>query len=41
MAVDEVWSKIAGEERDRFWDYLYGNMHTPATLPTHWNSRGS
>ena len=41
MAVDEVWSKIAGEERDRFWDYLYGNMHTPTTLPTHWNSRGS
>ncbi|MDQ0133786.1 hypothetical protein J2T08_001704 [Neorhizobium galegae] len=41
MAVDQVWSRTAIEERGTFWAYLYGNMHTPKTLPTHWNSRRS
>lgn len=41
MAVDQVWSRTAGEERNGFWEYLYGNMHTPKTLPTHWNGRRS
>lgn len=39
MAVDQVWSGTAIEERGEFWDYLYGNMHTPNTLANHWRSR--
>ncbi|KAA9383469.1 hypothetical protein F4V88_24425 [Neorhizobium galegae] len=41
MAVDEAWSRTAVEERDEFWEYLYGNMHTAKTLSTHWSSRRS
>lgn len=37
-AVDAVWSKVAVEERAAFWDHLYGNMHTPATLARHWGN---
>jgi hypothetical protein len=36
MAVHEVWSKVPAERRAEFWEYLYGNMHTPTTLKTYW-----
>jgi hypothetical protein len=36
MAVHEVWSKVPTERRTEFWEYLYGNMHTPTTLKTYW-----
>jgi len=35
-AVDDVWKKIPKAERTRFWQYLYGNMHTVETLAKHW-----
>lgn len=41
MAVDAVWSTIAEGEHGSFWGYLYGNMHTPATLARHWKNCGS
>uniref|UniRef100_UPI003100F809 hypothetical protein n=1 Tax=Neorhizobium sp. EC2-8 TaxID=3129230 RepID=UPI003100F809 len=41
MAVDRVWSRTAIGEKGAFWNYLYGNMHTPGTLAAHWNSAGS
>lgn len=36
VAVHEVWRTVKPEERTAFWQYLYGNMHTPATLKAHW-----
>lgn len=41
MAVDAVWSKTAPEDRADFWEYLYGNMHTPKTLTAYWRSLSS
>lgn len=41
MAVDQIWSGTPIEERGAFWEYLYGSMHTPKTLPGHWNGRRS
>jgi len=38
VAVHEVWQSVKREERTAFWQYLYGNMHTPATLKKHWRS---
>ncbi|WP_235890650.1 hypothetical protein [Martelella alba] len=32
-AVDAVWQSVAREERPTFWAALYGQMHTPSTLP--------
>lgn len=37
-AVDAVWSRTEPERREAFWEYLYGNMHTPKTLARHWDS---
>ena len=36
VAVHEVWKGVPKERRAEFWDYLYGNMHTPKTLAAHW-----
>ena len=36
MAVHDVWTRVAPEERGAFWAYLYGNMHTPGTLARYW-----
>lgn len=36
MAVHEVWKTVPKERRAEFWQYLYGNMHTPATLAKYW-----
>ena len=36
VAVDSIWSSTTTEERGEFWNYLYGNMHTPNTLEKHW-----
>lgn len=35
-AVEKVWNDVPKSERSRFWQYLYGNMHTPATLTKYW-----
>ena len=35
-AVEKVCSEVPVSERVRFWQYLYGNMHTPTTLARHW-----
>lgn len=35
-AVEKVWREVPVSERVRFWQYLYGNMHTPTTLARHW-----
>lgn len=37
MTVDRVWSKVEPQQRKAFWAYIYGNMHTPATLEAHWS----
>ncbi|MFD2646253.1 hypothetical protein ACFSX5_00420 [Devosia albogilva] len=36
MAVHAVWKTVAPEERKAFFDYIYGNMHTPNTLAKYW-----
>ena len=36
VAVEKVWKDVPASERKRFWHYLYGTMHTPATLAAHW-----
>jgi len=36
VAVHEVWKTVPRERRAEFWQYLYGNMHTPATLAKYW-----
>lgn len=36
VAVDRVWQRVQPDQRKEFWAYLYGNMHTPATLDRHW-----
>jgi hypothetical protein len=36
MAVHDVWKTVPKERRAEFWQYLYGNMHTPATLAKYW-----
>lgn len=36
MAVHEVWTTVPKERRKEFWQYLYGNMHTPSTLRDFW-----
>lgn len=38
MAVHDVWNTVPAERRAEFWAYLYGNMHTPATLAKYWPS---
>lgn len=35
-AVHDVWKTVPRERRAEFWDYLYGNMHTPSTLKAFW-----
>lgn len=35
-AVEQVWCKVEKTERQRFWSYLYGDMHTPSTLAKYW-----
>jgi hypothetical protein len=36
VSTHEVWSKVPKERRKEFWQYLYGNMHTPTTLRDFW-----
>lgn len=36
MAVHDVWKTVPRERRAEFWQYLYGNMHTPSTLKAFW-----
>src|SRR5690606_30850689 len=36
MAVHDVWKTVPVERRREFWNYLYGNMHTPTTLAQYW-----
>ena len=36
MAVHDVWKTVPRERRGEFWQYLYGNMHTPSTLKAFW-----
>ncbi|WP_240231927.1 hypothetical protein [Devosia lacusdianchii] len=36
IAVHQVWKTVPKERRSEFWHYLYGNMHTPATLAKYW-----
>ena len=36
MAVHDVWKTVPRERRAEFWQYLYGNMHTPDTLKAFW-----
>lgn len=36
VAVHGVWKTVEPEQRREFWDYLYGNMHTPTTLRDFW-----
>lgn len=31
-----VWETVPAERRKEFWQYLYGNMHTPTTLREFW-----
>jgi hypothetical protein len=31
-AVEAAWKTVAKSDRPAFWQYLYGNMHTPNTL---------
>jgi hypothetical protein len=38
MAVHDVWKTVGKDRRAEFWAYLYGNMHTPTTLKTHWKA---
>ncbi len=40
VAVERVWRRVAPAERRRFFEYLYYNMHTPATLDRYWPARG-
>lgn len=37
MAVDAVWQTVPAARRADFWEYLYTNMHTPATLRAFWS----
>lgn len=36
VATHAVWTKVPKERRKEFWQYLYGNMHTPSTLRDFW-----
>jgi hypothetical protein len=36
VAVERVWQRVAVGDRRRFFEYLYHNMHTPATLDRYW-----
>jgi hypothetical protein len=36
VAVHDVWKTVPKERRVEFWQYLYGNMHTPKTLKQFW-----
>ncbi len=36
VAVNEVWQRVPAQRRVEFWAYLYGFMHTPATLRDFW-----
>jgi hypothetical protein len=37
-SVHAVWQTVPKERRGEFWAYLYGNMHTPATLRDFWQA---
>ncbi len=37
MGVEKVWARVPAHQRREFFEYLYGNMHTPATLDTFWS----
>ena len=36
IATHAVWSTVPEDRRREFWQYLYGNMHTPTTLRDFW-----
>ncbi|MBN8890975.1 MAG: hypothetical protein J0H91_11865 [Rhodospirillales bacterium] len=35
-SLHAVWEKVPRERHKEFWQYLYGNMHTPSTLRDFW-----
>ena len=35
-AVERVWRNVTREQRPAFFNYIYRNMHTPATLYKYW-----
>lgn len=35
-SLHAVWEKVPKERHKEFWQYLYGNMHTPSTLRDFW-----
>ena len=37
MAVHKVWATVPPARRAEFWNFLYGAMHTPATLTKYWS----
>jgi hypothetical protein len=39
IAVHDIWKNLPKERAGEFWNYLYGNMHTPKTLAAHWDRR--
>jgi len=36
ISVNAIWSNVEPERRRDFWAFLYGHMHTPATLARYW-----
>lgn len=38
IAVHTVWQIVPRGKQRAFWDYLYGNMHTPTTLAKFWTA---
>lgn len=37
-SLHAVWEKVPKDRRPEFWQYLYGNMHTPSTLRDFWTA---
>lgn len=35
-SLHAMWEKVPRERHKEFWQYLYGNMHTPSTLRDFW-----
>lgn len=36
IAVEKVWQRVQPNQRRKFFEYLYYNMHTPTTLDRYW-----
>ncbi len=37
-SLHAMWENVPTERRAEFWQYLYGNMHTPSTLRVFWTA---